>query len=166
MSEITLSREAKIAINAMINQSGEIEPKEIAQVLGVSHKTVLNYANPNMDQHMPSLKAIEAIMAYTRNTALIKAWAHKFGLLCVPANTTNENEHQMSVLESLLSMNIGNGQINQSVHNIMADGVVTPDELNDADLILEEIERNIHAIRQALKKECGKYLSAIQTKKA
>jgi len=165
MSELTLSREAKIALNAMINQSRGIEPKEIALVLGVSHKTVLNYANPNMDQHLPSLKAVEAIMAYTGNTALIKAWAHKFGLICIPAKT-DENEHQMSVLESLLSMNISNGQMNQSIHNIMSDGVVSPDELNDSDLILEELESNIKSIRSALKNECSKYLSALQTEKA
>ncbi|WP_336916543.1 phage regulatory CII family protein [Acinetobacter modestus] len=165
MSEITLSKEAKIALNAMINQSGDIEPKEIAQVLGVSHKTVLNYANPNMDQHLPSLKAVEAIMTYTGNTALIKAWAHKFGFICIPAKQ-NDNEHQMSVLECLLGMNISNGQMNQSIHNIMSDGIVTPEELNDADLILEELESKIKSIRAALNKECSKYLSALQTKKA
>lgn len=165
MSELTLSSEAKIALNAMINQSGDIEPKEIAQVLGVSHKTVLNYANPKMDLHQPSLKSVEAIMAYTGNTALIKAWAHKFGLICIPS-TTDENVHQMTVLECLLGMNISNGQMNQSIQNIMADGVVTTDELGEADLILEELESKITSIRAALKNECAKHLTVLQTKKA
>ena len=49
MSELTLSREAKNALHTMIHNTAGIEPKDIAQVLGVSHKTVLNYANTNMD---------------------------------------------------------------------------------------------------------------------
>ena len=63
MSELTLSREAKNALHTMIHNTAGIEPKDIAQVLGVSHKTVLNYANPNMDQHLPTVKAIESMMA-------------------------------------------------------------------------------------------------------
>ena len=88
------SKEAQSAMYKMVHQTPGIDPKQIADVLGDSHKTVLNYANPNMDQHLPSLKAVEAIMTYTGNTALIKAWAHKFGFICIPAKQ-NDNEHQM-----------------------------------------------------------------------
>ncbi len=50
-----ISKETKTALHKMVHQSAGITPKEIADVLGVSHKTALNYANPNMEQHLPSL---------------------------------------------------------------------------------------------------------------
>lgn len=166
MSELTLSREAKNALHTMIHNTAGIEPKDIAQVLGVSHKTVLNYANTNMDQHLPTVKAIESMMTFTRNPALVKAWAHKLGLMCVPANQAEEKEHQVSVLERLLQININNGHVNQHIADVMADCVVTPSELADTVQILEEMEANLRGLRVALEKEAGKYLSALKREKA
>ncbi|MEL1747503.1 XRE family transcriptional regulator, partial [Acinetobacter baumannii] len=56
MSEIYLSQEAQTALYKMIHQSPGVTPSAIADMLGDSHKTVLNYANPNMENHLPSLK--------------------------------------------------------------------------------------------------------------
>ena len=59
MSEINLSPEAKTAIYKIIHQSQGISPQEIADVLGDSYKSVLNYANPNMETHFPSIKNLK-----------------------------------------------------------------------------------------------------------
>ena len=160
------SKEAQSAMYKMVHQTPGIDPKQIADVLGDSHKTVLNYANPNMDQHLPTVKAIESMMTFTRNPALVKAWAHKLGLMCVPANQAEEKEHQVSVLERLLQININNGHVNQHIADVMADGVVTPSELADTVQILEEMEANLRGLRVALEKEAGKYLSALKREKA
>ena len=160
------SKEAQSAMYKMVHQTPGIDPKQIADVLGDSHKTVLNYANPNMDQHLPTVKAIESMMTFTRNPALVKAWAHKLGLMCVPANQAEEKEHQVSVLERLLQININNGHVNQHIADVMADGVVTPSELADTVQILEEMEANLRGLRVALEKDAGKYLSALKREKA
>ena len=165
-SHMEFSKEAQSAMYKMIHQTPGIDPKQIADVLGDSHKTVLNYANPNMDQHLPTVKAIESMMTFTRNPALVKAWAHKLGLMCVPANQAEEKEHQVSVLERLLQININNGHVNQHIADVMADGVVTPSELADTVQILEEMEANLRGLRVALEKEAGKYLSALKREKA
>ena len=166
MSELTLSREAKNALHTIIHNTPGIEPKDIAQVLGVSHKTVLNYANPNMETHLPSLKAFEAMLTYTENPAVLKVWAHKIGLMLVPVENTDGKEHHLSVLESLLGMNVGNGAANKQVLNALEDGVVTPAEMDETDHILEEMELKIQSLRKAMKGECAKYLSALQIEKA
>lgn len=161
-----ISKETKTALHKMIHQSEGISPKDIADVLGVSHKTALNYANPNMDQHLPSLKAFEAVLNYTENPAVLKVWAHKIGLMLMPVDGAEGKDHQLSVLESLLGMNIGTGQINKQVYSAMEDGVVTPIEMEETDRILEELEQKIHSLRKAMKGECEKYLSALQIEKA
>ena len=161
-----ISQETKTALHKMIHQSAGVTPKDVADVLGVSHKTALNYGNPNMDQHLPSLKAFEAMLIYTQNPANLKVWAHMLGLMLVPVSNSEGKEHHLSVLESLLGTNINVGQINQQVHDVMADGVVTPNEMEETDQILEELEVNIRALRQAMKSECSKYLSALQIEKA
>ena len=161
-----ISKETKTALHKMVHQSEGITPKEIADVLGVSHKTALNYANPNMEQHLPSLKAFEAILTYTQNPAVLKAWAHKLNYVLVSVSDTEGKEHQLSVLESLLGMNVGAGQANKQVLSALEDGVVTPSEMDETDRILEEIEHKIQSLRKAMKGECAKYLSALQREKA
>lgn len=161
-----ISKETKTALHKMVHQSDGITPKEIADVLGVSHKTALNYANPNMEQHLPSLKAFEAILTYTQNPAVLKAWAHKLNYVLVSVSDTEGKEYQLSVLESLLGMNVGAGQANKQVLSALEDGVVTPAEMDETDRILEEIEHKIQSLRKAMKGECAKYLSALQREKA
>ncbi|KOR15129.1 MULTISPECIES: phage regulatory CII family protein [Acinetobacter] len=161
-----ISKETKNALYKMIHHSEGVTPKDVADVLGVSHKTVLNYANPNMDQHLPSLKAFEASLVYTQNPAVIKVWAHKLGLMLVPVKQATDKEHQVSVLESLLHLNIGNGQMNKHVHDILEDGVVTPSELADTLHLVESLEQELASFRKAIEAEAGKYLSALQTEKA
>lgn len=161
-----ISKETKTALHKMIHHSEGVTPKDIADVLGVSHKTALNYANPNMDQHLPSLKAFEAILTYTQNPVVLKSWAHKIGLMLMPFGDVDGREHQLSVLESLLGMNVGAGQANKQVLSALEDGVVTPAEMDETDRILEEMEHKIQSLRKAMKGECAKYLSALQIEKA
>ena len=161
-----VSQETKTALHKMIHQSKGVTPKDVADVLGVSHKTALNYGNPNMDQHFPSLKAFEAMLTYTENPAVLKVWAHKIGLMLIPVNDAEGKAHQLSVLESLLGMNVGAGQANKQVLGALEDGVVTPAEMDETDRILEEIEHKIQSLRKAMKSECAKYLSALQIEKA
>lgn len=161
-----ISKETKAALHKMIRQSSGITPQELADVVGVSHNTILNYANPNMENHLPSLKAFEAMLMYTHNPAPVKAWAHKLGFALVLIDRASDNERQLGVLESLLGMNVGNGAANKQVLSALEDGVVTPAEMDETDHILEEIEQKIQSLRKAMKGECAKYLSALQIEKA
>lgn len=161
-----ISKETKAALFQMIHKSKGITPKEIADAADVSHNTILNYANPNMESHLPSLKTFEAMLIYTQNPAVIKSWAHKLGLALMPITGSGESERQLSVLESLLGMNVGNGAANKQVLNALEDGVVTPAEMDETDRILEGMEQKIQSLRKAMKGECAKYLSALQIEKA
>lgn len=161
-----ISKETKNALHKMIHQSAGVSPKDVADVLGVSHKTVLNYANPNMDMHLPSLKAFEAALIYTQNPANLKVWAHKLGYMLVPVQQADEKDHQVSVLESLLQVNIQSGQINQHAYNILEDGVITPSELSDTLQIVDAIQSALTIFKQAVEKEAAVYLSSLQTEKA
>lgn len=166
MSEIHLSPEAKTAIYKIVHQSQGISPQEIADVLGDSYKSVLNYANPNMETHFPSIKKLEAMIQFTRNPALVKAWAHMLGFVLVPASQADEKAHEVSIVETLLHININNGQANQQVHKVLEDGVVTPAELADTEEILEQMENHIHQLREVLKSEAAIYISKTQKEKA
>lgn len=165
MEELTLSREAKTSLHKMINQTPNMEPKDIALAIGSSHKTVCNYANMNMHHHVPSLQKVEAMMMYTQNPALLKVWAHKLGFMLVPVGQTDKDQ-QLSLMESLLALNIGNGQMNQHVHNILADGEVTPSELDETIPLVEEIRNGLTMFLNAVEQDCQKTLASRQTKKA
>lgn len=161
-----ISKDTKTALHKMVHQSKGVTPKELADVVGVSHNTILNYANPNMENHLPSLKGFEVMQTYTRNPAVLKAWAHSLGLFLMPVDDAEGKNHELSVLESLLGMNVGAGRANNQVLCALEDGVVTPTEMDQTDLILEEMELKIQSLRKAMKGECAKYLSALQIEKA
>ncbi|WP_180084847.1 phage regulatory CII family protein [Acinetobacter sp. YH12145] len=161
-----ISKESKAALHKLVHQTKGITAKELADVVGVSHNTICNYANPNMENHLPSLKAFEAMLTYTQNPAPLKVWAHKLGFMLVPIDQAEGKEHELSVLESLLGMNVGNGAANKQVLSSLEDGVVTPAEMDETDRILEEMEHKIQSLRKAMKGECAKYLSALQREKA
>ncbi|MDT1888033.1 V-type ATPase 116kDa subunit family protein, partial [Acinetobacter baumannii] len=69
-------------------------------------------------------------------------------------------------VETLLHININNGQTNQQVHKVLEDGVVTPAELADTEEILEEMENHIRQLREALKSEAATYISKVKKEKA
>lgn len=161
---IELSQEAQTAIYSMVHKSGALKPADVAQMLGDPHKAVLNNANVNMPNHVFTLAKIEAIMQYTENPALLKVWAHKLGYVLVKADDV-ESEKVMGVLESLLCLNIKNGSINEHVHQIMSDGLVTT-ERDQTMQILDDLADLIPQLRKAVELEHSKTALRLQTNKA
>lgn len=153
---MSLKKETRLAMHQMINSTTGIDPKDIAQVTGDSHKTICNYGNPNMENHDPSLRKFESIMLLTRNPSVLKVWAHMLGFVLVPIG--DEGCHrQMTIVEALLQMNAENGRANQLVYEVLEDGVVTPQEYAEASEILNLIIENAKAADVALSKQMQKF---------
>nr|WP_213014460.1 phage regulatory CII family protein [Acinetobacter baretiae] len=171
INEIELSRESKAALYKMVHQTPGIDPKDIAMVTNDSHKTILNYANPNMESHLPSLKKFEAIQLFTQNPAMLKVWAHKLGFMLVPVpNADNQlsekKSHQVSVVEQLLPVNINTGSLNQTIHQILEDGVITPCEMHESVEIVEEMMANLCGLRSAIEEACFGHSAKSKKEKA
>ncbi len=161
-----LSKEAQAALFKIIHQTKGISPKEIAQVTGDSHNTILNYANPNMENHLPSLKKFEAIQAYTQNPELIKVWAHDLGYVLVPVGAISGSHRELSIVEAMLQTNIATGQATKTVYDVLEDNVVTPQEYEEAHDYLKKIQEFAAATDEALKKAAGRYINPSHKEKA
>ncbi len=161
-----LSKEAQTAIFKMIHQTKGISPKQIAEVTGDSHNMILNYANPNMENHVPSLKKFEAIQSFTRNPELIKVWAHELGFVLVPVNSSGDSHRELSIVENLLQTNIATGQATKTVYDVLEDSVVTPQEYEEAHEFLKKIQEYAAATDEALKKAAGRYINPNHKEKA
>lgn len=170
INEIELSRESKAALYKMVHQTSGIDPKDIAMITNDSHKTILNYANPNMENHLPSLKKFEAIQLFTQNPALLKVWAHKLGLMLVPVpnvdtQLSEKRSHQVSVVEQLLPINVNTGSLNQTIHKILEDGVITPSEMHESIEVIEEMMANLCGLRSAIEDACSGYFQKFKQEK-
>ena len=163
--ETQFSKSAQAALYKMIHQTPGIDPKQIADVLGDSHKTVLNYANPNMD-YLPSLKKFEGMLLFTQNPVVLQSWAHRLGYALIPTGCDGDKHHELSVIEAMMQHNICNGQANQKVYEAYEDGVVTPDEYQEIHEIAQRMIDFITAVDQAANKQMKKYLAAVQNEKA
>jgi hypothetical protein len=159
------SKEAKAALYKMIRHTPGIDAKQIAEVLGDSHKTVLNYGNPNMD-YLPSLKKFEALLDFTKNPAMLQVWAHSLNLALVPAGCDGDKHRELSIFEAMMQHNICSGQVNQKVYEAYEDGVVTPEEYQDIHEIAQRMIDFITAVDQAAHKQMKKYIAAVQNEKA
>lgn len=161
-----LSKEAQTAIFKMIKQTKGISPKDIAQVTGDSHNTILNYANVNMENHIPSLKKLEAIQSFTQNPELIKVWAHELGFVLVPVGNLGANHRELSIIEAMMQTTIAAGQATKTVYDVLEDNVVTPQEYEEAHEYLNKIQEYAAATDEALKKAAGRYIGNNQKEKA
>lgn len=161
-----LSKEAQAAIFKMIKQTKGISPKQIAEVTGDSHNTICNYANPNMENHIPSLKKIEAIQSFTRSPELIKVWAHELGFVLVPVSSSGASHRELSIVEAMLQTNIATGQATKTVYDVLEDSIVTPKEYEEAHEYLKKIQEFAAATDEALKKAAGKYINSAHKEKA
>ena len=164
-SHMEFSKEAQSAMYKMVHQTPGIDPKQIADVLGDSHKTVLNYANPNMD-YLPSLKKFEMMLSFTGNPVVLRAWAHQLGLALIPTGCDGSKHHELSVIEAMMQGNICNGQANQKVYEAYEDGVITPQEYEEIHAIFQRIIEFATAADQAAFKQMKRYTSNAQNEKA
>ena len=161
-----LSKEAQTAIFKMIKQTKGISPKEIAQVTGDSHNTILNYANVNMENHIPSLKKLEAIQSFTQNPELLKVWAHELGFALVPVMCDRSKHHELSVFEAMMLHNIKSGKANKAVYDAYEDGVVTPQEYEEIHQLTMHMIELATAVDQAALKQMKKYTANLDKEKA
>lgn len=161
-----ISKETKTALHKMIRLTPGITAKDISELTGDSHNTVCNYANPNMPDHLPSLKKFEAMMMFTQSPSVLKVWAHKLGFVLVPVNIDGERHHEMNILEAMMQTNVASGQANQKVYEVLEDNIVTPQEYEEAHIIFQRIIECATAADKALRKQAEKYLSPAQKEKA
>lgn len=161
-----ISKETKTALHKMIRLTPGVTPKDISELTGDSHNTICNYANPNMPDHLPSLKKFEAMMMYTQNPAVLKVWAHKLGFVLVPVDVDPDCHHEMNIIEAMLQTNVASGQANQKVHDVLEDNIVTPQEYEEAHIIFQRIIECATAADAALSKQAERYISSKQKEKA
>ncbi len=161
-----LSKEAQTALYKIIHHTKGISPKEIAQLTGDSHNTILNYANVNMENHLPSLKKFEAIQSFTQNPELLKVWAHELGFVLVPVGALGASHRELSIIEAMMQTTIATGQATKTVYDVLEDNVVTPQEYEEAHSYLKMIQEFAAATDEALKKAAGRYIGANQKEKA
>jgi hypothetical protein len=161
-----ISKETKTALHKMIRLTFGVTPKDISELTGDSHNTICNYANPNMPDHLPSLKKFEAMMMYTQNPAVLKVWAHKLGFVLVPVDVGADRHHEMNLLEAMMQTNVASGQANQKVYEVLEDNSVTPQEYEEAHIIFQRIIECATAADKALSKQAEKYISSIRKEKA
>lgn len=161
-----ISKETKTALHKMIRLTPGVTPKDISELTGDSHNTICNYANPNMPDHLPSLKKFEAMVMYTQNPAVLKVWAHKLGFVLVPVDVDPDCHHEMNIIEAMMQTNVASGQANQKVYDVLEDNIVTPQEYEEAHIIFQRIIECATAADKALSKQAERYISSMPKEKA
>lgn len=95
--------------------------------LGMSPAVLRSKVNPNCSTHRLALDEADQIMGLTQNYAVLQALAanHGFGLHRLEAE-----QGTGSVLNTMLGLNVCEGEFARTLHDALADGVISDREMN------------------------------------
>lgn len=96
--------------------------------LGMSPAVLRSKVNPNTTTHRLALDEADQIMGLTENYAILQALAanHGFGL-----HRLDAEQGSGSVLATMLGLNVCEGEFARTLHDALADGVISDREMND-----------------------------------
>ncbi len=103
----------------------------LAPRMGMSAAVLRNKVNPNNETHHLTLAEAVSAAAMAGDYRMLRAWAHQEGFLLIKAPNSKRAESDMSVLEQMVSFMVASGVYGQEIHEALADGRVTKDELRD-----------------------------------
>ena len=95
--------------------------------MGVSPAVLRSKVNPNTATHRLALDEADEMMGLTQNYAILQALAanHGFGLHRLEAEKGTGN-----VLSTMLGLNVCEGEFARTLHDALADGVISDREMN------------------------------------
>ena len=109
-----------IAVHDTLHNSG-MEPKKIADNMGMGHQILLNKANPNSEFHKLTLREAIGLMKITGSTRILDAMAAELGV----DKPTQEKLPIPGVLEAVLVATAEHGDVVNVIRQSLADGRFT-----------------------------------------
>lgn len=99
----------------------------VALRLGMSAAVLNSKVNPNTKTHRLALSEADLIMGITQDYSILQALAanHGFGLHRLEAEQGSGN-----VLTTMLGLNVCEGEFARTLHDALADGVISDREMN------------------------------------
>ena len=95
--------------------------------VGISPAVLRNKVNPNNETHRLTLAEAVRLVDMTDDDRILKAWARARGFMLVKPPTGHSCD--MAVLEQVVGLGIANGQFMASIHDALAVGRITRDEI-------------------------------------
>jgi hypothetical protein len=96
---------------------------------GILPAVLRNKVNPNNATHHLTLAEADRIVGITADHRMIRAWAHSHGFLLVRAPELGAYTSDMAVLEQIAAFMVASGEFGKEIHDALADGRITRDEL-------------------------------------
>lgn len=101
---------------------------ELANRMGMSGAILLNKADPNKEHNKPLLKDADMVMGLTGDFRILDAMAAAHGRVVIKAPEPGES-CDAAILELMAHSWKSHGDVGMNVHEVLADGKVTPQEI-------------------------------------
>ena len=123
----------------------------LALRMGIKSAQVLrNKVNPNCDTHHLHIDQAVTMMSLTGDYRIAEAMAGELG--CVFAQVPTNDITSENVLGLILEATSKNGDICQTFHQAMADGVITPNEEAEILGIINQLQSHLFKLSECIKK--------------
>ena len=126
--------------------------ESLAPRLGMSPAVLRNKVNPNNDRNHLTLAEAVRLMWVTGDHRVLQALAGELGYVLSPMPM---DESDAPVLDLVLSMGVTSGDLSRVIFDALADGVITPNEM-------QEIESRGHRGQAAALRLIGRLLQMVR----
>jgi Phage regulatory protein CII (CP76). len=134
------------AIYDTVHNSG-LAPKQLAELMGMSHQVLLNKANPQCEANKFSVHELMALQRHALSTRIVEAMCLELGFNALgPVKAKAE-----SLMDAMLTVVAECGDVSRAVHDSLEDGKLTNRERNEMQREINEAIDALMSMRLAIK---------------
>jgi hypothetical protein len=122
-------------------------PKQIAHLMGTSHTSLLNRANPNDDTHRLNVDQFLQILVHTHDMRPLQALASAFGFELVAKQAPDTKK----LVSALMDMAAEAADVTRLVHDAIEDGHVSSFEKAAIRKEIGEVRRSMDVLEESVK---------------
>lgn len=123
----------------------------LAARLDMSAAVLRNKVNPNCDTHHLTLREAVRITALTDDPRILQAFAQDTGRVALESPcAADEQPSDMAVLEMVVAVMAGQGDLGAVIHRALADNHLSPTEFGQIEDVANAFQRKIAALMRRL----------------
>ena len=122
-------------------------PKQVAHLMGTSHTSLLNRANPNDDTHRLNVEQFLQILVHTQDMRPLRALAEAFGFELV----AQQKPDSKKLVTALMDMAAEAADVTRLVHDAIDAGHVSTFEKASIRKEIGEVRRSLDVLEESVK---------------
>ena len=150
-----MSKSGELLLETALHRAAKDYPGGIAALAGIFGRnahTLQNQLNPTQG-YPPNIEILEEILSATKSPLILDAIGRLAGVIWLESGI-DKQLGDAAMLERITTLSVKVGQLSQGVNDSLADGQVTPEELEQLERCARELAQAGHSVVENAKQYC------------